>query len=636
MRDNLGRDIRFTDAQKRCIDYDGREALVIKGTAGSGKTFMVATRVKNQFFEIRGSGSKKRLVVFTYNKSLTEMITALLRRNGVDLNDRRIQVVTVDSYISQLCSIKGIVPKADSNYHGTYGHRGRGYGRQNNDGFNSINDEDRVAIVESVMKELSYNDPSPYYRKDPQFMADEILWMYQNGLVDDDDESKYLAMSREGRCKKYSVHLGKEARKKVFRVFIAYNNALLKKRRFEWDRLYALLYRDHMRSLDRSSKFDYVYIDEAQDLSLTKMRILKELCTEEICVAMDKNQSIYGHRWSFQRDLDFVPKVMNLKVQFRNSRQIDLLSQDLKKADDSLLEKEDIYDVEISGREGDLPHVVRCNSDSSQMEFVLKVVESREEGETTAIICRDYRYLNTYYERLKTRVANVQMFKKNEEFSMFEPGVKLITFYSAKGLGFHNVIIPNFDDGVFPRSSQAVINNLRKRKDGEFPEEFNPEAAIAEEVEDSRRLAYVGITRAGVRLFITYSGKPSPFLSEFDPDHYMLVDEGLNPTTDPRITSMSEGVAQKLVTDADRLETFEQVFEERFESTGTDVEEGDLTSMLTGLEVLDRRDVGGTLWVVDGPGVEQRISNLEAAGLRFKFVSKGSRATGHRPAYYLE
>lgn len=639
MLDNFGRDVRFTDAQKRCIDYDGREALVIKGTAGSGKTFMVAARVKDHFSKIRESNSDVRLAVFTYNKSVTDMITNLLDNNGVDLNDKLIHVDTADSYLSQLCSIMDIIPRAKSESDGArwYGGRKQGY-KHNKSGYEPIDDDDRVSIVESVMKGLSYNDPSPYYRKDPRFMADEILWMFQNGLVDADDESKYLNMSREGRCKKYSVHLGKEARRKVFKVFVAYNEALMNKRRFEWDRLYAILYRDYMGSLDRSNKFDHVYIDEAQDLTLTKMRLLKELCKGDICVAMDKNQSIYGHRWSFQRDLGFVPKVMSLKVQFRNTRQIDLLSQDLKKADDSLLDSEDIYNVETSGYDGDLPVVVHCRNENSQMEFILDTVEKLQGKETTAILCRDYRYLNAFYQRLKTRVPNVQMFKKDQGFSMFDPGVKLITFYSAKGLGFNNVIIPYFEDGVFPRSSHAVINNLRKRKEGELPDDFNIEAAIADEMEDSRRLAYVGITRAGVRLFITYVGKPSPFLSEFDPEHYLLTDESLNIITDTRIVPVGERHPPVLVDDPNRLETFEQETEEVAAPTNTVApEDGDvLTSRLVGLELYDRRDRNGTLWVVDGPGVKQRITELESLGFRFKYTAKGSRTTGHRPAYYLE
>ena len=90
--------------------------------------------------------------------------------------------------------------------------------------------------------------------------------------------------------------------------------------------------------------------------------------------------------------------------------------------------------------------------------------------------------------------------------------VVLMTLHSAKGLEFNNVFIPGMEDNTFP-SYQALID--------------------FEQMQEERRLAYVGITRAKRRLWLISSrsrtlfgktghNRPSRFLSELPAD---IVDE---------------------------------------------------------------------------------------------------------------
>jgi DNA helicase II / ATP-dependent DNA helicase PcrA len=67
-------------------------------------------------------------------------------------------------------------------------------------------------------------------------------------------------------------------------------------------------------------------------------------------------------------------------------------------------------------------------------------------------------------------------------------GVNLLTYHRAKGLEFEAVFLPNLVEGELPF----------KRAD----------------VEEERRLFYVGMTRAKRHLELTWSGKPSRFLRE--------------------------------------------------------------------------------------------------------------------------
>jgi len=71
-------------------------------------------------------------------------------------------------------------------------------------------------------------------------------------------------------------------------------------------------------------------------------------------------------------------------------------------------------------------------------------------------------------------------------------GVNLLTYHRAKGLEFEAVFLPRLDDKELPHR----------------------QARGAEEHAEERRLFYVGITRAKRSLVITWSRRPSPFLSE--------------------------------------------------------------------------------------------------------------------------
>jgi DNA helicase-2/ATP-dependent DNA helicase PcrA len=91
-------------------------------------------------------------------------------------------------------------------------------------------------------------------------------------------------------------------------------------------------------------------------------------------------------------------------------------------------------------------------------------------------------------------------------------GVTLMTLHSAKGLEFPVVFLTGMEEGVFPHARAM---------------------ASADEVEEERRLCYVGVTRAKARLAISYAlhrrmhgyglGEPSRFLLEMPEEHLVLL-----------------------------------------------------------------------------------------------------------------
>ena len=93
--------------------------------------------------------------------------------------------------------------------------------------------------------------------------------------------------------------------------------------------------------------------------------------------------------------------------------------------------------------------------------------------------------------------------------------VTLMTLHSAKGLEFPFVFLTGLEEGVFPHARSL---------------------SDTDEIEEERRLCYVGVTRAKERLFLSYAlhrrlqgyglGEPSRFLREMPEEHLDLVNAG--------------------------------------------------------------------------------------------------------------
>jgi DNA helicase-2/ATP-dependent DNA helicase PcrA len=101
-------------------------------------------------------------------------------------------------------------------------------------------------------------------------------------------------------------------------------------------------------------------------------------------------------------------------------------------------------------------------------------------------------------------LEQVALVTEQDEYDPDDPAVTLMTLHNAKGLEFDVVFMVGMEDGVFP--------HYRSMGD-------------AGQLEEERRLAYVGVTRARRRLYLTHAwgrslfggqsfNPPSRFLSE--------------------------------------------------------------------------------------------------------------------------
>jgi DNA helicase-2/ATP-dependent DNA helicase PcrA len=114
------------------------------------------------------------------------------------------------------------------------------------------------------------------------------------------------------------------------------------------------------------------------------------------------------------------------------------------------------------------------------------------------------------FENLAGFLEHVSLVMENTE-SRDSDMVNIMTLHAAKGLEFDSVFLPGWEEGVFP--NQRALD----------------ETGVAG-LEEERRLAYVGLTRARKRAFVSFAANrrifnqwqasiPSRFVAELPPEH---------------------------------------------------------------------------------------------------------------------
>lgn len=160
------------------------------------------------------------------------------------------------------------------------------------------------------------------------------------------------------------------------------------------------------------------------------------------------------------------------------------------------------------------------------------------------------------FEILGSFLEHVSLVMENEERSDLDK-VNIMTLHGAKGLEFATVFLPGWEEGLFP--------NQRSLDEGGLAS-----------LEEERRLAYVGITRARKRAMISFaanrriygqwqSATPSRFIDELPAGHidilsesgvYARRDEAFRQTADPFADIDGIGRSRRRMIEADRPEVY--------------------------------------------------------------------------------
>ena len=337
--------------------------------------------------------------------------------------------------------------------------------------------------------------------------------------------------------------------------------------------------------------FQFVSVDEYQDIDKNQYKLIKLLVPQEgnICAIGDPNQAIYGFRGgnpkffnSFAQDYPKA-KIINLKNNYRsaanivnasnqmlnsfniiskygmNNEKITLYTAQTDKAEAEFIVKttEDMIgghsffslDSNRASGEGsnlsfsDFAILYRTSSQIAPVEEALKRSGMPYAKFSNNLLC-DNKHIQTLIKKLTTNISITEQLKLfKQQFSdkiedyIWDFLTSLASAHDTKDEFTHELSLLSEIDLLDKRADKIALMTLHASKGLEFEcafitgleEEIVPFylAQTQQELEEEKRLLYVGMTRAKQKLFLTRAEKrlwrgklqhlePSPFLNKIE------------------------------------------------------------------------------------------------------------------------
>ena len=347
--------------------------------------------------------------------------------------------------------------------------------------------------------------------------------MKANGFITDD---QYFQCERAGRGS--NPRLTKEQRRTVFTLYKEYH-AMLKSHFHDHLDLedYALLLLKHHEEIPDSLKYDYIFVDEVQDLQAMQLKALVSLQNKSIVVSGDPKQRIYKRSPFSYRELGLHiegRRNRSLKTNYRSTREIMSLASGIKFMD----EENDRMDDQKFVKEGPKPiiHYFLNNKKINQhLIKEIKSIQSRDMGASIAVIHRydadQHAIQNSpIYLELNRNFDVITTAAYGRRFNLDTAEKKPIVFtdaFSVKGLEFDYVFLMHFDREHYP--NQKRIEELNNRAgDSKTSESYRQDFDVI--LNDEKKVLYVAITRAKKEIQLMYSGSDfkriSQFIRDFD------------------------------------------------------------------------------------------------------------------------
>ncbi|WP_349572259.1 3'-5' exonuclease [Azotobacter salinestris] len=257
----------------------------------------------------------------------------------------------------------------------------------------------------------------------------------------------------------------------------------------------------------RHSPFDFIVVDEAQDIDVPQLRFLAALGTtvpNGLFFAGDLGQRIFQQAFSWKAlGVDIRGRSRTLHINYRTSHQIRiqadrLLGPTLADVDGNTEERSGT----VSVFNGQAPAIRRLDSPEAEAAAVAEWLSSLQgqgvQPHEMGIFVRSEAEL----ERATSAIIQAGLAYKmlDEQVATASGFVSVGTMHLAKGLEFRAVAVMACDDEVIP--SQARIETV------------TDDADLAEVYETERNLLYVACTRARDYLLVSSGDMPSEFLDD--------------------------------------------------------------------------------------------------------------------------
>ena len=462
--------LKLDEEQARLTEWALKGPTMVKGGAGTGKSTVALYRIK-KLLERPGAVGTENVLFTTYTRALTTASRQLLDQLLTAEQFQRVRVATCDEIAREIVTAS------------------RKLGPLENAG--AINE-----ALKSVRRSFKPPGPTGFDRRlraqvleklSDRYLLEEFVWIIEGrGLKTLDD---YQIAPRPGR----GCSLREGVRESIWELHQAFVAEVARRKfeRFSMIRGEAL---EIVRKGSWKKRYDFVLVDEAQDLAPTALCLMAEMAQsqEGLFFTADDKQSLYSRNYSWKTThprLEFKGRTALLRRNYRSTVEIDRAAFDVLNV--SAVDEKD--DPSQSLNSGPMPVLLKGIADDVEGEWVARFIRQmaqhlRMKLSSAAVLVPNKNIGMQIAEDISSAGVPAKFFA-GSELDLKADAVKVITLHSAKGLEFPIVVLAGFTAGLSrpPGSTDVDIHQ--------------------ELLTNERKLLYVGMTRAmrGLMVVITES-----------------------------------------------------------------------------------------------------------------------------------
>ena len=451
--------LKLDEDQRKLTEWAIKGPTMVKGGAGTGKSTVALYRVKALLEKPESQGNETVLFT-TYTRALLSASEQLLKQLLTPEQFARVRVATCDQIMLEIVKKSRQVGKFESG----------GIVLQT---LRAVRNQFMPSAPNAFDQRLRQRSLE---RLSDRYLLEEFDWIIDGRNICSLKE--YLEAPRPGRGHAFRSGL----RETVWEFYQAFISAIKEAgvERFADIRSEALALVQQGKWL---RQYDYMIVDEAQDLTPTVLCLMAELVKtkEGLFFAADNKQSIYSRNYTWQvvhPNLQFKGRTSILRRNYRSTAEIDRAAYDV-------LESEDGEETQASKsiHNGPLPVCLAGVDPNVEVEWCAKFIRQMSrhlsmKTNAATILVPNKVIGEQVAEELQSHNLPAKYFA-GRELDLNSEVVKVLTLHSAKGLEFPVVVICGLTSGTYPVAS-----------------EFGDHDVYLERMRHERRLLYVGMTRA--------------------------------------------------------------------------------------------------------------------------------------------
>ena len=456
-------------SQRKIVEREYKGPARISGSAGTGKTVVALHRA----LHIARNNPEARILVTTISEALAELIEIKLGR-----------LICPNSEVGSRVHVKSVHQVA-------------------REVWEPLNPGDRIAEddeIDGALREATYRLDEQGFTKG--FIRDEWDEVVDARRIRNWDD--YQSAPRVGRKRR----LSELQRERLWAIFSEARAILDGARLFTpSDVFYSSS--EYIKNGEALSPYDYVVVDEAQDVGIPDLRFLGVVGgtrVDGLFFTGDLGQRIFQQPFSWSKEgVNIVGRTYTLKVNYRTSHQI------RQSADMLLPDQVSDLDGNVEDRKGTIsvfsgppPSVEFYKNASEETQAVAELVKKlKSEGlinEEIGVFVRSPKLMAR--ARAALNAADVDWRELGGTYDSGVNQVSISTMHLAKGFEYRAVIVMACDRDAIPDQERVEEMSV------------SDEVDLEEVMASERQLLYVAATRARDQLFFTGAQPGSEFLKE--------------------------------------------------------------------------------------------------------------------------